>query len=72
MAVAYVDRFLIPEVVSYFTEPRGARTDYHVLQSQWGGLFEESLGPEFSLRCNSPCYADEHLSLFTMHYGREA
>jgi len=71
VAVACIDQFLIPEMISYFTEPRSVRTDYHMLQSQWQRLFEESLGSEFSLRYNSPCYADEHLSLFTMHYGRE-
>jgi SAM-dependent methyltransferase len=72
VAVACIDQFLMPEVISFLTQPRGIRTDYHMLQSQWHGLFTECLGPEFSLRCNSPCYADEHMSLFTMHYGRDS
>ncbi len=60
VAVACVDLFLMTEVVSFFTQPRGVRTDYHMLQSQWHSLFTECLGPEFTPGCYSPCYADEH------------
>jgi SAM-dependent methyltransferase len=66
-----VDSFLMTEVVSILTEPRGERTDYHMLCTQWNDLFMTVLGPEFSLRCDSACYADEYMALFTMHYGRE-
>ncbi|KUK62008.1 MAG: Methyltransferase family protein [Methanoculleus marisnigri] len=71
VAVACVDLFLMTEVISFFTQPRGERTDYHMLQGQWDALFAECLGPEFTPCCHSPCYADEHTTLFTMHYGRE-
>jgi len=71
VAVACVDLFLMTEVVSLLTQPRGERTDYHMLQGQWDALFAECLGPEFTPCCHSPCYADEHTTLFTMHYGRE-
>ncbi|MBP1927468.1 SAM-dependent methyltransferase [Methanolinea mesophila] len=71
VAIACVDLFLITELVSFLTEHRGVRKDYHMLRSQWNDLFASSFGPEFSLRCDSPCYADEYLTLFTMHYGRE-
>jgi len=65
-----VDSFLMAELVSILTEPRGERTDYHMLRTQWNELFREVLGPEFSLHSDSACYADEYLALFTMHYGR--
>jgi len=65
-----IDMFLMTEVVSILTEPRGMRSDYHMLRSQWNALLTEVLGPEFSLRCDSACYADEYVSIFTLHYGR--
>ncbi len=65
-----IDMFLMTEVVSILTEPRGERSDYHMLRRQWNALFAEVLGPEFSPRCDSACYADEYLSIFTLHYGR--
>lgn len=66
-----VDSFLMTELVSIMTQPRGERTEYHMLRSQWNDLFRTSLGPEFTLRSDSICYADEYVSLFTLHYGRE-
>ncbi len=65
-----IDSFLMSEVVSILTEPRGERSDYHMLREQWRALFAEALGPEFSLRNDLSCYADEHLSLIGLHYGR--
>ncbi len=65
-----IDMFLMTEVVSILTEPRGMRSDYHMLRSQWNALLTEVLGPGFSLRCDSACYADEYVSIFTLHYGR--
>ncbi|MDD1720315.1 MAG: class I SAM-dependent methyltransferase [Methanoregulaceae archaeon] len=66
-----VDSFLMTELISLLTAPRGVRSDYHMLSSQWNDLFKQCLSPEFTLRCNSTCYADEYLTLFSMHYGRE-
>lgn len=71
VAVGCVDSFLMAELVSLLTEPRGTRTDYHMLKSQWTDLFRSSLEPEFTLRSDSSCYADDHISLFSLHYGRE-
>lgn len=65
-----IDSFLMTEVVSILTQPRGIRTDYHMLRSQWNDLFRRGLGTEFTLRCDSTCYADEYMMLFTMHYGK--
>jgi SAM-dependent methyltransferase len=66
-----IDSFLMTEVVSLLTQPRGERTEYHMLRSQWHDLFRDCLCPEFSIRSDSTCYADEFTSLFTLHYGRK-
>ncbi len=71
VAVGCVDCFLMTEQVSLLTQKRGERTDYHMLRTEWRDLFEDVLAPEFSLRCDAACYADEYMTLFTMHYGRE-
>lgn len=65
-----VDSFLMTELVSMMTQARGERTDYHMLRNQWNDLFYSHLGPEFTIQCDSNCYADEYIALFTMHYGR--
>jgi len=67
-----VDSFLMTELVSILTQPRGERSDYHMLRTQWNDLFKTTLSPEFTLRSDSTCYADEYLTLFTLHYGRES
>ena len=70
IAQACIDCFLMVETVSFFTQPRGARTDYHMLRYQWRRIFDEGLGPEFTCWCDSICSSDEYFGLFTMHYGR--
>jgi hypothetical protein len=72
LARTCVDQFLMTEVISFFTQPRGERTEYHMLQSQWLALFSECLGGEFTLRCHSPCYMDRYTSLFCMQFGRDS
>jgi SAM-dependent methyltransferase len=69
---ASIDSFLMTEVVSILTEPRGVRSDYHMLREQWKMLIEEVLGPEFSLRCDAACYEDDFLAFFALHYGRNS
>jgi len=70
LALASIDRFLMSEAIYFFTLPRGKRTDYHMLRSQWHEAFGAGLGNGFSCLCDSPCYADGNMSLFTMIYGR--
>jgi SAM-dependent methyltransferase len=70
VAAGCVDCFLMTELVSLMTEPRTIRTEYHMLRNQWNDLFREALGPGFTRLCDSACYADEYVELFTMHYGR--
>ncbi|PKG33369.1 trans-aconitate 2-methyltransferase [Methanoregula sp.] len=66
-----IDSFLMTEVVSLLTRPRGERTEYHMLRSQWHDLFRDCLCPEFAVCSDSTCYADEYMTLFTLHYGRK-
>jgi SAM-dependent methyltransferase len=72
LACHCVDNFLMTELVSILTQPRGRRTDYHMLQKQWLDLFEEVLAPEFSLGGYRVCHADENFHVFMAHYAREA
>lgn len=69
LALSCVDAFLMTEEVSFLIQPRGVRNDYHMLKTQWHDLFEEILAPDFAGLCDSACYADEYIGLFTMHYG---
>ena len=71
LAISSIDKFLMSEAIYFFTEPRGKRTDYHMLRSQWHQVFQEGLGNDFSCFCDSICYGDENMAIFTMIYGRE-
>jgi SAM-dependent methyltransferase len=71
LAIASIDRFLMSEAIYFFTEPRGKRTDYHMLRAQWHQLFSEGLGREFGCLTDSTCFGNENLGLFTMIYGRD-
>ncbi|MEI6454771.1 MAG: class I SAM-dependent methyltransferase [bacterium] len=70
LAISSIDRFLMSEAIYFFTEPRGKRTDYHMLRSQWHQVFTDGLGKDFSCLCDSTCFGNENLGLFTMIYGR--
>jgi len=71
VALASVDSFLMGETVSFLTQPRGVRTDYHMLRRQWHALFHEVLGPEFTCWNEATCYSDQYFDMFTLHYGRD-
>lgn len=70
VALACVDRFLMNEAISLFTQPRGERNDYHMLRPQWHELLDESLGPDFCCLQDTACYEDLNFSLFMQHFGR--
>lgn len=70
VAQASVDSFLMTENISFLTQPRGVRSDYHMLRHQWKDLFGEILGDEFTCLMDSTAYSDEFMDLFTMCYGR--
>ncbi len=71
LAIDCVDSFLMAEAVSFLIHPRGERTDYHMLNSQWEDLCNQAFEDEFTLGCNSLAHTDEYLNIFTMHYGRK-
>lgn len=70
VAQASVDSFLMTENISFLTQPRGVRSDYHMLRHQWRALFDEVLGDEFTCRMDSTAHSNEYMDLFTMYYGR--
>ncbi|MCK9422866.1 MAG: class I SAM-dependent methyltransferase [Bacteroidales bacterium] len=72
LAISSIDRFLMSEAIYFFTEPRGKRTDYHMLRSQWHQVFLDGLGKDFSCLCDSTCFGDENIGLFTMIYSKVA
>lgn len=65
-----VDCFLLTEMISLLTEPRGVRNDYHMLRHQWHQLFSEVLGPTSVCLSDSTCFENDFLSLVTIHYGK--
>jgi ubiquinone/menaquinone biosynthesis C-methylase UbiE len=69
LAEETVDKFLLTEAVSFLTQERGTRTDYHMLRTQWHDLFQKSFGSSFECRSDVTCYSDEYLDLFALHYG---
>jgi len=66
-----VDCFLMVEEISFITQPRGQRTDYHMLRGQWHDLFQRSLKNEFLCWSDFNCYSDPFLDLIAIHYGRD-
>ncbi len=70
VTAACIDNFWMTEMVSFLTQERGRRTDYHMLRIQWRALFDKALGREFSCRADCTAYGDEFMELFTLHYGR--
>lgn len=70
LAISSIDRFLMSEVIYFFLDPRGKRSDYHMMRSQWHQLFTEGLGEDFSCSCDSICYGDKNVVFFTMIYGK--
>lgn len=71
VANACVDCFLLTEELSFLTQRRGERSDYHMLRGQWHRLFQESLKGKFSCRSETTCMHDDFLDLFSLHYGRD-
>lgn len=66
------DMFVMTETVSLLTQPRGERTEYHMLRGQWRDLLDEAFGEEFSCICDATCYADQLVEQLCVHYARGA
>ncbi len=70
VATGCVDSFLMAELISLLTKPRGRRRDYHMLRGQWETLFTDTFGPDLTPGCIASCYTDEYVDLFAMHWGK--
>jgi hypothetical protein len=68
---ACADTFLMTEAISILSQPRGERTEYHMLRGQWKELLGRGLSG-FECVCEATCYADEYVEQFTLHYARGA
>ncbi|MGA8890356.1 MAG: class I SAM-dependent methyltransferase [Anaeromyxobacteraceae bacterium] len=64
------DRFVAPELVSLLTQPRGARSEYHMRRERWHDLLSEALGPDHRPLGVRTALATAHTDLFAMHFGR--
>jgi SAM-dependent methyltransferase len=65
-----VDNFIMAEVVSLLTQPRGERNDYHALRCQWRDIFDEALGTDYSCLFEATAHTSDTGDFFTMHVGR--
>lgn len=65
-ALSCVDLFLLAELVSLLTQPRGERTEYHMTQEQWKRLCEQEAGCR--LAGMETCLAGSGSELFGQHY----
>lgn len=69
-AEACVDRFFMVEAISMITEPRGVRSDYHMLRGQWKEQLTETLGLDFTCLGEFTSFFSDTGELITLHYGR--
>lgn len=65
-----VDCFWMSELISILSEPRGVRSDYHMLRYQWIDLCRSVMGQEFTLLSEATPFAERYVSLFSLHFGR--
>jgi len=64
-----VDNFIMAEVISFLTQPRGERNDYHMSRSQWSLLFADSL-PGHYRRGEATVLLWEGCEFFACHWGK--
>mgnify|MGYP000887308582 CR=1 FL=1 len=64
-----VDNFVMAEVISFLTQPRGERNDYHMLRGQWARVFAENLeGHHF--RGETTVLTSDGCEFFGCHWSR--
>lgn len=62
------DLFIMTKAVSLLTEPRGQRTEYHMLREQWHELMADLPGSRSQCLGTRTCYHDDHCELFALHF----
>jgi SAM-dependent methyltransferase len=72
VALESADHFVAPELVSLLTQPRGARSEYHMRRERWIDLLAEALGPEHRPLGTRTALQTPHADLFALHVGRLA
>lgn len=64
-----VDNFVMAEVISLLTQPRGNRNDYHMRRGQWERVFSENLvGHRF--RGETTVLASDGCEFFACHWSK--
>jgi SAM-dependent methyltransferase len=64
-----VDNFVIAEVISFLTQPRGKRNDYHMRRDQWTQVFSENLTGHHR-RGETTVLTSEGCEFFACHWGK--
>jgi hypothetical protein len=64
-----VDNFIMAEVISLLTQPRGERNDYNMFRGQWQKLFAENL-PGHACRGEATVLMWDGCEFFACHWGR--
>lgn len=64
-----VDNFVMAEVISFLTQPRGKRNDYHIRRDQWTQIFSENLTGHHR-RGETTVLTSEGSEFFACHWGK--
>jgi hypothetical protein len=64
-----VDNFVMAEVISFLTQSRGQRNDYHMLRGQWTRIFGENLTGHHP-RGEATVLASDGCEFFACHWSR--
>lgn len=64
-----VDNFVMAEVISFLTQSRGIRNDYHMQRSQWAQIFSDHLTGYFC-RGETTVLSSEGCEFFAGHWGK--
>ena len=64
-----VDNFVMAEVISFLTQPRGRRNDYHMLRGQWTRIFSENLDGHHP-RGEATVLTSDGCEFFACHWSR--
>ncbi|MEE9912640.1 MAG: class I SAM-dependent methyltransferase [Deltaproteobacteria bacterium] len=64
-----VDNFVMAEVISFLTQPRGKRNDYHIRRDQWARIISENLIGHHRLG-ETTVLSSEGCEFFASHWGK--
>lgn len=64
-----VDNFVMAEVISFLTQRRGRRNDYHMQRGQWAEIFSQNLAGHLC-RGETTVLSSEGCEFFACHWGK--